>query len=437
MMVPISETFTATMRLFFAVTIFMIAIIAFEFFNMMIPSLLLPAIYIILNIAPANVALSPWTNTVIYMTIGAFALANVMDECGLLKRIAYWCILRCGGTYNGTLYGLFLAGVVLGIVTFNNHCIIVVTLAYGICRAMNLRLSKESALIMVAGIFASTGVGMFTYYPFTVGLIESGAQTIVPDFSISTFAQTLYNWPVAVFFLLFLFVLTKINKTKNFNVNSKEYFQEEYKKLGALNPAEKKTAILVLILMVYLFTQPLHGFAANYGFMVLPWILYIPQLKVASDQCLKNLNMAPIFFIVACMSIGSVGMSIGVGNWFAYILTPILTELNSTGVMIMILLFGKLANIVMTPAAMMSCFTAPITLISTQLGIEPMATLMTFILSTDLVFFPHEQTYLLILFGFGMISMKDFIKYSVVKTFAFIAFFAVAMIPYWMLLGIL
>jgi len=437
MLMPVNEAFTTTMKLFFAITIFMIAVIAFEFFNMMVPSLLLPAVYIILNVAPASVALSPWTNTVIYMVIGAFALANAMEECGLLKRIAYWCILRCGGSYNGALYGLFLAGVLLSIITFNNHCIIIVTLAYGICRAMGLEKSKKSALIMVVGIFASTGVGMFTYYPFTVGLVESGAQVILPNFQIGPLAQTLYNWPVAVFFLLFIFILTKINKTKNFSANNREYFQNEYKRLGEPSTSEKKTAILVLVLMIYLFTQPLHHYSANYGFMVLPWILYLPQVKVASEQCLKNLNMAPVFFIVACMSIGSVGMSIGVGEWFAYILTPFLEKLNSIGVMIMILLFGKLANIVMTPAAMMSCFTAPLTLLSTQLDINPIATLMTFILSTDLVFFPHEQTYLLILFGFGMISMKDFIKYSVIKTIAFIIFFIIAIVPYWMLLGIL
>ena len=149
LLIPTSEYFTQELRLFFAITIMYLFLIVFDFMDLLVPSILLSAAYILLKLAPANVALSPWTSTLIYMIIGAYALVNVMDECGLLKRISVWCIRKCGGTYNGALYGTFLAGLILGVVTFNNAYLIMVSFAYGVTKSFGYdKPCKEAAIMM-------------------------------------------------------------------------------------------------------------------------------------------------------------------------------------------------------------------------------------------------------------------------------------------------
>ena len=135
MLVPAGGGFDEELRLFSAITVFYICTIVFEFLNVIVPSALLTAVYVLSGLAPVEVALQPWTSPLVYMIVGAYALVNVMDECGLLKRVSIWCILRCGGTYNGALYGMFLTGLVLGIITFNNAYLIMVSFAYGVTKS--------------------------------------------------------------------------------------------------------------------------------------------------------------------------------------------------------------------------------------------------------------------------------------------------------------
>lgn len=78
-------------------------------------------------------------------------LSAVLEECGLLKRIAYYVILKCGGTYKGTVFGCFIIGIILNLITFCNGWLVASVLVYGVCKAMGLKTSNESALICFAG----------------------------------------------------------------------------------------------------------------------------------------------------------------------------------------------------------------------------------------------------------------------------------------------
>lgn len=54
-----------------------------------------------------------WLGTTPMVVIGGYMIANVMDRIGLLKRIAYKCILLVGGSYYGLLFGVLIAGCIL------------------------------------------------------------------------------------------------------------------------------------------------------------------------------------------------------------------------------------------------------------------------------------------------------------------------------------
>ena len=52
-LIPIGDVFTAPIRLFFVVTLFMMIVIALELVPILMSAIFLPALYILLQIAPA------------------------------------------------------------------------------------------------------------------------------------------------------------------------------------------------------------------------------------------------------------------------------------------------------------------------------------------------------------------------------------------------
>ena len=73
-LIPIGDVFTAPIRLFFVVTLFMMIVIALELVPILMSAIFLPALYILLQIAPAETALSAWTKPLPFMLVGAFIL---------------------------------------------------------------------------------------------------------------------------------------------------------------------------------------------------------------------------------------------------------------------------------------------------------------------------------------------------------------------------
>ena len=57
--------------------------------------------------------------------------------------------------------------------------------------------------------------------------------------------------------------------------------------------------------------------------------------------------------------------------------------------------------------------------------------------SSDAVFLPYEYVPYLIAYSFGVISMQDFLKLSVMKFFVVLIGLLVLMLPYWLLVGLI
>lgn len=437
LLIPTSGGFSWDIKIFFTITAFIILVVAFELLDLVVSVIMLPTLYVLSGITDAATAFSPWTLTVTWLIVGTFVLTAALEECGLLKRIAYWCIKRCGGTYTGTLYGLFVVGIILAWVTFCNAYMIVISLSYGICKAMGYKRGKESAIIMMVGSLGVTSVMCFVYNPLMMGLMEQGARLVVPDFTMTWYNQIFICAPMLICYFLFIFVLTKIYKTKNFTFHGgKEYFEQEYASMGKLTVQEKKAAVILFILMVYLLSSPIHGYSSDYGFMFLPYLMFVPGINVASNKALKSLNFGAICFCVACFSIGTVGVALGLDDLISSSISPVLSNTSSITILYTIMIFGIIANLCLTPSAMMTCLPPVVASVVIGLGMDPIAPLFALYYSTDMVFLPHEVPALLILFTFGMISMKDFIVMNGIKVGIMLVFIGIIMIPYWMLIGV-
>lgn len=398
-LIPANEVYTTPIKLFLALSLFAILLVAFDFLNVMAVGFLLPAIYWATGIAPAEVAWSAWTQDTVFVIMGAFLLAQFLEETGLLKRIAYWCIIKCGGSYRRTVWGIFATGLLLSAITFGNAYVLMAALAYGICKAMDLGKSKESAVLTMAAITGGVSSRMFLYTPFSIGLMENGGRTIEPNFSINLLMFTVHNIPMLFYSLLFILMLFIIFRPKT-DSSSREYFTNAYSKLGALSTAEKKAGCILILLIIYVLSSPLHGFNLNYGFILIPWLAFVPGISIANENTVRNLNFSMIFFIVGCLALGIVSGYLGLGAVVAQIATPIMMNLPLAGVIAAIVLLGGLLNFVLTPIAILAALSGPIAAIATSMGIDITAPLYALLYSTEVIVFPYEYVPQLIFFLF-------------------------------------
>lgn len=438
LMIPTNELFTSPLRTFLAIALWLILAVALELFkSIFIPAFIAPVLWYTTGTLPLNVAYAAWTQEILYVIIGAFVLASMLEEVGVLKRIAYWIILRFGGSFKGTYWGIFVACTLVSIITFGNAYIVLATITYGICKAFNLGKSRESALIIMSALVGTMTSRTFVYSPQTVGLIEAGIRTIEPAFSLTWYNYMLQMAPTIAMCLVILWVYGKLfGLNKVTATMGKQYFVDEYNKLGKMSSGEKKAAFVLGLLMVYLITSPIHGLSANYGFLILPLLYFVPGIDIGTAQTIKKIDFSVIFFAASCLGIGIGGNYLGLGKLIVTYLAPLISSVGATGAAYIIMIFGVAINFVLTPTAMMAALPASIAALAQGLGVTPLSLIYPFKLSCDMIILPYEYIPYLIFFTYGMMTMKDFIKFSCTKIVINFIFLGLIMVPWWRLLGI-
>ncbi|EOI55432.1 SLC13 family permease [Enterococcus gilvus] len=436
--IPTSHDFTNSLRLFLVLTIFVILIIALELLPRLVSAILLPTLYMTTGLVPAETAFASWTSTTVWMVLGGLIFSNVLDETGLLRRIAYYVIRKCGGTYSGAVFGCFFIGIILNLITFCNGWLVASALVYGVCSAMNMKPSKEASLICFAGTIGATGCTVCLYYPGYFSMLETAIREVIPNYRMPMLTSLKYNGFFIIACILCIFILMKIYNTKSMAINvSKKLFDEKYLQLGEMSSKEKKAVIMVILLLAYLFSSTFLDLPAAYGFMIIPFLMYLPIIGIGKEKTLNTLNFSMVFFVSTCLGIGVVGANVGFGDYLTGIAVPMLVGKSNLIVCVSFLLIGMIANFFMTPFAMLGGLAIPFVQIAATLGINPVAACMCLLYSCEMLFMPYESAGNLIMYGYGLMPMKDFIFQMSLKAGVMLIGFIFVMYPLWNLFGLI
>ena len=441
MFIPVGETFTGPIRTYIAITLWMILSVAFDLFNPLIPGCLVCVLYYVCGVAPLEVAFGCWTQEMAYTLVGCFVLAQVLDECGLIRRISYWSVIKLGGSFTGVVWGVYIGTVLAAIITFCNAFAIAATLVFGICKSLELKPnSKEGGLIMIAGLTGVVGCRNFVYAPGACGIVSSGFAQVVEGFNITVGGYTLHNLPHILFAALLIFLFTKIYKTKNMHpLGSLEEIKMQYESLGKFRDSkrEKKAALITVGLLVYLLSCGFTGWNMNYAFMVVPFLYFLPGIEVGPTNSIKSVDKGMTILTVAFLGLGTVGSYLGLGTLIVDVMSPILSGVGPVAAILGIILICYAANFIMTPLGIMAALAVPLASLSVNIGINPLSAAYTLIQSTDYILLPYEAAPSLMFFSFGYWSMKDFIKMNTFKFLLYVVFVVVIIIPWWKLFGVL
>ena len=421
LLIPEGSVFTREIKWFLAVTLWGILCFAMELLDNTVPAILLPFMYVLLGIAPMELVLAPWTAEIPWMCLGCFVLANILERTGLLRRIALWCVVKTGGTYLGILFGVVL----LGIITRDPFATAAFT--FGICKALELKKSAMSSAIMIAGAFGSLGVGFYFYDPTNIGVLLgiAGLEVSFSDYLL----QNIIFLPLSFVLVPILFKMFKPDKA----INGKSYFEAERQKLGKMSLAEKKAAVVMVLLFVGLIV----GIPMIVAFLILPLVCFLPGIDLAKTEDIERVNFKFLFFVTGCMAIGMAANSLGIGVMISQMIQPVLSNLNTVGLMAVVWLLAMLVNFLLTPLAAMAAFGVPLAQIAADLGINPYPIMYAFFQGLDQIIFPYEYALYLVPFSFGLIRMNDFMKAFAMKMVVSFIYLLVIGVPFWKLIGLL
>ncbi|MBQ3120067.1 MAG: anion permease [Peptococcaceae bacterium] len=436
LLIPKGEVYTREMAIALAATFCLLAWAAFELTDLAVPSLLWPAVLILTGTVTYADVYSVWIGSDAVGVVAAMVLAVSLDNTGLLRRLAFAVSRKLGGSYTGAVYGVFLATFAVSFVTFNCGFAVVAAITYGTVKALKLEKRIEGAVIMMAGMLGGITMRMVIMYPFFINAMKRSINVVDPDFAFSQGLLVKYNWPVLFFCLGLIWLMIKlfVKKENVAHLNNKEYYEEEYRKLGKISTHEKIGIAVLLFIMISIGTYSIHGLDYMFSFIIGLAVMFLFAGGKAEDM--QGCSLGMLFFFTSCMAIGSVCSVVGISDVVANTLTPILSAAGETMTFIITLVVGFLMNFCMTPMAMCAGFTGMIYDLAAGIGINPVAAAMTFYYSTDMVILPYEYIDFLIFFAFGAMTMKDFAKLHALKCVVFVVFFVAIILPYWSLVGL-
>lgn len=431
-MIPTNEMFTPQIRLFLAITLAAILAYAFEQFDQTLVSILLPIAYTLFKVTDVSVAFSSWSNNVVWMTLGGLMLADMALKSGFLQRLALKCIILTGGTYRGIIWGLAISGLILCILLAGQGYIPMAALAFGICTALGIKQTKEAAGIMLAAVFSSVLAGTFIFNTGPVMYASfAGMQMNIG------WIDYFLKQPVGVIYFIVMFtILEKLCRPKN-GLNGKEYFQAEYAKLGKIKTEEIKALTICILLLIFLLTTKLHGISVMWGFALFPLIAYLPGIGFCTSEDMRKTNFGMAFFLAACMSIGTVGTSLGIGQLVSAVTMPYIEGKSISFVFFVIYILCIVLNFLMTPLAIAAAFSLPFAQIMVNMGVNPDAFFLFETIALDQIFLPYEYVVYLVVFSFGAMRMQDFVKLMSIKAVVATIYIFCLLLPFWKLIGFL
>ncbi len=427
------------MKLFLAIALWGILTIAFGTMHILVPSLVMPALFVLTGLAPASAVYSPWASTTISLAIGSLIMANCLGECGLLERLAYWMLQKCGGKFTTVCWGIFIVSTILSIATFGNIAYVIAAMVYGIIKVLGIAKTKDGAVLMLGTMYACLTSLWYVYNPTSVPIVAAAAQPVLGELIQVTWLDFAHaNWPVIIFSIIIEWVFLKMYGAKRSAVNLEaSYFSDKLAAMGKMSKQEKWGTVLLVLMIIYILTSPLHHLDTSYAFILFAALALMPGINVAKPESLKNVDWSIAFFIAACLGIGVVATVVNINQYFVDFAGIVINRLGSGATMGFIMLLGTFANLLVTPITILTAMGAPMTQLAVSYGFDPMASFFTLIYTEWLIVLPYESMPTLVWFAFGAASMKDFFKLSTVRVLLFFVFFFLAIMPWWSFIGLL
>lgn len=423
---------------FMAVTLWAVCAWVLNTLNDVAVGLILPGLYVLfcqgVNI---GVVYAPWRGEVWIISVCGFILGKIIAETGLGRRIAMSSVRMMGGSFSGALLGFTLGAIILSplVPSIMGKAAILSGVAISLCEALDFRPRGREATAIVLGTCIAVGSTKLAWLT-GAGDLVMGQDLVDKVMHVKTtwMEYALYNCPPALLYtFISMFIVLLVLRTSTSKEHIRDIVTRTHAELGPMTGEQKRAMWLLLLTVLFLATDKLHGISAAVVMMVIIGISFIPGVGLMNGQRLSRVNFAPIFFIMGCMAIGSTGGFLKVTQWLAGLVLPLFQESGAFMASLYSYATGAGLNFLLTPLAATSTLTTPITELGMQMGLDPRILYYSFQYGLDNLIFPYEYALYLYFYSTGYINFKDMVLVMAIRMLVAGLFVACIAMPYWRL----
>lgn len=398
-------------NLFWFGTMTAIGVFAFDLLPTFATAVILLLFYVVTGVAQPDTVFSGWLSPIIWLCMCGMLIGWLMEKSRLAERIALFTISRVATSPLRLYLACLTAGFAVGAIVPDMITVILIfmAIASGMCGSLNLERDSKAAATLVMAIYLGANISGAAFLPNNVGL---PGLLMVKDMGVpfSWLGFLAENLPFQILHAVIAFTILHLFGGRELGrliASCREKAASDLRALGPISITEKKILFLALLALVAFMTESLHGIPGFYAFCVVVMLGFTPLFGLLESSDLGKVQFHLLFFIAGCMAIGTVAASLGLPEWLAQKLLPLLSNIDS-GPIISLLAYwtGVIVNMLLTPMAAATSLSAPIAQIAADLGLSIKPVLYSFLYGLDQFVLPYELTPALIMFSTGYVRMR-------------------------------
>ncbi len=395
---------------------------------------------------PSTSVFSGFTSGALWTLIPALFFGFVLIKTGLGKRIGYLVIQLFKPSYPMLILAFVIIGLALSALTpsITVRCVIIVPIAVSVIQACKLELKSSGSALLLLSAWAMAvipGTGWLTgslHGPIIMGMYDA-----VPDLkgllNFGSYFQVMFMPALVLTVLLIVGGYFALKPNQPIALE-KEYFKEEYKKLGSFNRDEIISAIILVGCFVMFFTNRIHGIPDGATVLAGLFLLTITGV-IKGSEIGTGISWDLIMFIGVAMSIGGVFGVTGVSQWLVGVLVPVIAPLTTSPwlfcysliLLFFVLRFFDVAVFIPTMAILIPILPE----ISKSFDINPVVWVALFIMGANCFFLNYTNMFAMVAESIAKErswTSWQMSKYGIVYGLACLITLAIA-VPYWISIG--
>jgi anion transporter len=396
-----------------------------------------------LGIAKMPVAFSGFVNDTPWFLFGAILLGAAANKTGLPQRIGAFVVTRVGSSYSRLLLGLVITSFLLTFVVPSGaaRLVVIASIALGVINVFGVE--KGSNI----------GRGIFLVITYTAAIFDkmiiAGAGAITARGVIVEVGGVEVSWglwflaylPCALLTILAAWLFARWAYPPE--IDGLEGRMEQLRtRLAATVPwtnlALKSTILSALAIVLWL-TDFIHHIPPSVIAMSLALIAFLPFVNVLDAEDLQRVNLMPVFFVAAALSMSQVAQDTGalklLTNYFFGGLEPFL----SNRVLAVPALYwgGFVYHFATASEISMLATSLPVLMeFAKARHLDPLWIGMIWAFSAGGKLFAYQSAPLVIGYAYGYFRHTDLIKIGAVLTVVEFVGLALSVAFYWPLLGL-